>query len=734
MLKRLFLLVILLAILSLSAVFDLSLESEFNTSSRTRCLHMSIDGDYLCYNSFHGLHIIDQDFNEFNEIPLSNIDDFQMCNNNLYTYTDHGELNSYTIDLYRNYLTNSGEYRSITFTNSSMWRMSKCNNVLLINYYDYDNHGYRTLTLDSYLAVSHIESLDDYKFLSKINNSDYILANNENNDSICMFSISSEANNTVDIIDLPDSNYYEGSLYNNILALRNQESVDFINLETNETFYNYTYDDALNSYNGIYVDETVLIFATYIDSRFKLKVVDIASGELLMYKDVNDLVNLQYMELSFLSELCQCENDLYLIANNQPLIKLQVNNDDIELVDYFNNVYSPILGTYSNENYFYHCNIPELLVTDISDPSNPVNIEHNLPDGIYQWYDINEQLTALRYNLDNGMLYHYTIENNEIVSSDSLVNLSIFQDDYMTPLDCNEERVIYKNSEGVKAVDLIDHSLMWELDYNSPVMLQAVIGDYLYVGEFMHNDYTVYQFDNESITFIQDFHTDNIEFADFYTQDEMLVVHGFEGGYCYDIRENPVPQEPILEDVITNVNSNIVSFNNSKLFVGNILQDGQELSNYLCCINEDDGNFSLIGAIPVMYEYVNVSLNYIDNTNFNIIFDGNVGSAIYSCHLTPNGNFEVQPVNLECSNYPNPFNPQTTISYNIDKASDVELTIYNIKGQKVRTLVDDQQEAGRHDIVWDGTDSKGKKVASGTYLYKVKADDQEVVNKMLMIK
>ncbi len=85
-------------------------------------------------------------------------------------------------------------------------------------------------------------------------------------------------------------------------------------------------------------------------------------------------------------------------------------------------------------------------------------------------------------------------------------------------------------------------------------------------------------------------------------------------------------------------------------------------------------------------------------------------------------------------NYPNPFNPTTTIRYDLPQNSKVILTIYNILGQKVRTLVQKQQPAGQYQVQWDGRDDSGEKVSSGVYLYKMVAGDFVQVKKMLLVK
>ncbi|MDP8267524.1 MAG: T9SS type A sorting domain-containing protein, partial [Candidatus Tenebribacter davisii] len=85
-------------------------------------------------------------------------------------------------------------------------------------------------------------------------------------------------------------------------------------------------------------------------------------------------------------------------------------------------------------------------------------------------------------------------------------------------------------------------------------------------------------------------------------------------------------------------------------------------------------------------------------------------------------------------NYPNPFNPTTTISYDLNNNSKVKLEIFNIKGQKVLTLEDGEKIAGHHNIVWNGKDSEGRSVSSGVYFYKLDTEDYSSVKKMILMK
>ncbi len=93
------------------------------------------------------------------------------------------------------------------------------------------------------------------------------------------------------------------------------------------------------------------------------------------------------------------------------------------------------------------------------------------------------------------------------------------------------------------------------------------------------------------------------------------------------------------------------------------------------------------------------------------------------------------PENFELGqNYPNPFNPNTTIVFGVPRASEVELTIFNLKGQVVRVLHDGPMTAGYHEAEWDGTDSNGLKVSSGVYIYRMQAEGFVANRRLILMK
>jgi len=84
--------------------------------------------------------------------------------------------------------------------------------------------------------------------------------------------------------------------------------------------------------------------------------------------------------------------------------------------------------------------------------------------------------------------------------------------------------------------------------------------------------------------------------------------------------------------------------------------------------------------------------------------------------------------------YPNPFNPVTTIRYGLPKDSEVKITIFDISGRKIKTIIDSKQQAGWYDMQWNGINDQNVQVSSGMYLYKMTADNYTQTKKILLIR
>ncbi|GAB1366845.1 hypothetical protein MASR1M36_17160 [Candidatus Cloacimonadaceae bacterium] len=126
----------------------------------------------------------------------------------------------------------------------------------------------------------------------------------------------------------------------------------------------------------------------------------------------------------------------------------------------------------------------------------------------------------------------------------------------------------------------------------------------------------------------------------------------------------------------------------------------------------------------------------IDNSRFAAQYvNGNRRYPFYNITLSPKDLENVAPLEFALNqNYPNPFNPTTTISYQLPESGKVRLDVYNLKGQLVKTLIDGTQVSGLHSVVWNGTDTKNRSVASGVYLYRLSSQHNVQTKRMLLMK
>jgi len=132
------------------------------------------------------------------------------------------------------------------------------------------------------------------------------------------------------------------------------------------------------------------------------------------------------------------------------------------------------------------------------------------------------------------------------------------------------------------------------------------------------------------------------------------------------------------------------------------------------------------------WEYVGGEVNKIHKTITTSITQFGIYQVQSGPHYTIENNI---PITFDlCQNFPNPFNPNTNIKYQIPKSAYVSLKVYNVKGELVRTLVEDNQEAAYYNINWNGTDEIGKSVPSGVYFYSLQTNDYNFTRKMLLLK
>ena len=111
-----------------------------------------------------------------------------------------------------------------------------------------------------------------------------------------------------------------------------------------------------------------------------------------------------------------------------------------------------------------------------------------------------------------------------------------------------------------------------------------------------------------------------------------------------------------------------------------------------------------------------------------------ISSAVRSLKLRRSSSSAIPETFALHQNFPNPFNPITTLGYGLPKGSDVRLAIFDMLGNEVATLVNSHQQAGFKSVQWDGTGSMGRAVSAGVYLYRIEAGEFVETKKMLLLK
>jgi hypothetical protein len=212
------------------------------------------------------------------------------------------------------------------------------------------------------------------------------------------------------------------------------------------------------------------------------------------------------------------------------------------------------------------------------------------------------------------------------------------------------------------------------------------------------------------------------------TVDNAASLQGFGFDLSYDTDKFEfVEAAPASEDLLKGGGAETPVFLHQlktpgELTVANAIVDGSPVS----------GNGDVVSLT------FRVLTEFEDNARFEIasgiVFDG----SKLSNPVVALGSLNVESTPTEFAllqNFPNPFNPETTIKYNVANGANVSLRIYNVVGQVVKTLVAEQQNAGRYTVRWSGTDDRGVSVSSGIYFYQITAgSDFQDVKKLMLLK
>jgi len=170
-----------------------------------------------------------------------------------------------------------------------------------------------------------------------------------------------------------------------------------------------------------------------------------------------------------------------------------------------------------------------------------------------------------------------------------------------------------------------------------------------------------------------------------------------------------------------------------------VIKDGQVQLNAYICADKDYALAHMQFQMWFPYRNQTQSVNnyYIMNDNGRYELRNatvNDCNELLRVAFSPSNNTQTPMISALRGNYPNPFNPETIIKYDIAKSGKTRIDIYNIKGQLVKTLLDKQVDAGSYEIKWDGRNNEGRVTSSGVYFYKMRTNGYNCISKMLMLK
>ena len=473
------------------------------------------------------------------------------------------------------------------------------------------------------------------------------------------------------------------------------------------------------------VDENVVIFDPYL-----LRLLDIS--------DISNPILVDSIEhnMYIWGQACDhYENNLYVGTLNDGIQHYWIENNTVEYIEsYYEYINFSINDMYNNKLIVKFIGVGVgYYLFDVEDPLNTVDLG--------KWFDGKEYL---KIHKQGGWMAlkdfeEYTLKIYDITDLENpILRNSLPMNNYDYPW-----TLCYIDESDPNSFYLCDYlsNIFWKFDISEP-------GEPVQLFEFnLPTDF-------QCLTIIN-----SIAYAT-YGEDiyNLLVIDGLD--------EN----EPFIANEIYDFTVNKYLDNQDEYLIANVpyhssiaqifkLNDPLQPELYFTpqwgerIEIEDDLIFAKLNHIVGVYENrpnstepiaIFNGLNYIYNINLtehegiNYLITNemaNIGLFEYT-YVPSSAEDELQKAELTLSNYPNPFNPTTTISFSVTQNSDfVNLDIYNIKGQKVKSLVNEQLLKGKHSITWDGEDATGKDVCSGLYLYKLNINGKtEIVKKCMLLK
>ncbi|MCF7792990.1 MAG: T9SS type A sorting domain-containing protein [Candidatus Cloacimonetes bacterium] len=620
------------------------------------------------------------------------------------------------------------------------WPIKIYGNYLNVCCYDYANNSYHNYfySLPDLVFVSHFQNLLNYS--DKIG--DTITARFDGYNQFTIFDLSDptlpEIVGNGNISSYHQYNAQRIKAYNDTVYIASNSAEitlwDISDLNNWEYISQYDPDvDIFNDFSPLICDNYV-----FLAEFGYIEVIDVS--------DISNPVRLDYLSgtdaNSILTTLINSNENLYLMTAFNGIQHITFIDDELRFEGNYANYY------YSNrykqiDNYLLAGSITHYIKGyDVSNPLNFVDLGELFTD-YWSIFELSNNKLAMLKN-DDYSYYVYDISDINSPIQTNQISCDFYNEccfdetdeESFYVLDLNNNLLKYNVSEPGTS------SLLFTLDLPFTIEDWIIHDGYGYflenISTFNQKIYVYQNLDsNQPVLFNSINNFVSNPNAEMKVKNDKLVIYN-EFSYDYS---------PSISTKIFNLNNPTNPELNLELqaFGEPFLTD--ELifvaSGDECCVFENLGNspeiLEPISVFTDLSEINYIALNDFNNQKYVTLCQGSHNGVFSYEYTSSSCENEILLNNFKLSNYPNPFNPSTTISFNVLPSYDsASIEIYNIKGQKVKTfchaeLVEACGTINNYSVVWNGDDDNGKPVSSGVYLYQLKTDEKALTQKKCML-
>ncbi len=534
---------------------------------------------------------------------------------------------------------------------------------------------------------------------------------------------------------------------------------------SNVTFYNVSDSLSITQLSTVSYEPGSTKFGGCIKKGNYLLIPDNRWIDIINIEDINNPIFVErkyfsnYMLSFFSNPIIDTGDYLYMGTLAKGILKMSFDNSDLEFLGFHwdNNVKSPYF-TIRNNKLYMPLWYGGIAIFDLSDPANPLFETKIFPDKQVRdkisFTDDNKIIFP--YSYEQGAKYLAKYDISDLNDPILLYQVPINYDRFWKVTNPNESHnIVYllqenDNQNGI-TITKYDFSsdenvnLLFTYNKSENTFFFNLLGFFKNDNFYIFNDQLnlkPYGFsgfaenDPEPLGQVQGINPNNetvylANYSDPYF--EVITYNSYGAVHYYNI-DNLDSQELFATKTRGYEPFSIID-NNMLLTRGYYALNIYDIHNNPSGVLNKESMIKLNSDYPTFTTFERDGINYLYVLQTECL-------SVFSYNITANGDININPLNkYAMKNYPNPFHSSsnrgsgTTISFDLPKSGNVDLTIYNIKGQKVKTLTNEKYPKGEHSLIWNGKNDKNQDVSSGVYFYKLNVDGKDVnVKKCLLRK